>query len=138
MGANCCGAQSKAAMQSSTLIDLPETKPSNPEDKLDCWELQTPLARTAFKAYLSQLDEAHKASGGQGSVELGQLVQKFSTPVWSQALKSNDTEFMQFLTTQIPAGPDSVDYQSLVMLGLLHCKDRKQPTEKADAFYGLL
>ena len=51
-------------MQSTTLIDLPEPKLPNPEDKLACWELQTPFARCAFKAYLIQLDEAHKASGG--------------------------------------------------------------------------
>ena len=44
---------------------------------------------------------------------------------------------MQFLKASLAKG-DGLDYESLVILGLLHCKDKKQPAEKADVFYELL
>ena len=83
-----------------------------------------------------QLDEAHRESGGQGSVELGQLVSKFKTPVWSAALKNN-SPLVQFLKKNL-AKDDDIEYESLVILGLLHCVEKRQPAEKADALYELL
>lgn len=89
-----------------------------------------------MKAYITHLDEAHKSSGGTGSVELGQLVSQFNTPAWAP-LKNSQSKLVKFLVTNFPAG-DGIEYESLVILGLLHCQDAKQPLEKADTLYELL
>ena len=72
-----------------------------------------------MKAYITHLDEAHKSSGGTGSVELGQLVSQFNTPAWAP-LKNSQSKLVKFLVTNFPAG-DGIEYESLVILGLLHC-----------------
>ena len=82
------------------------------------------------------LNQAHVASGGKGVVELGQLVSQFGTPAWAP-LKNSQSDLVKFLTTTLAKG-DGIDYQSLVIMGLLHCADSSMPLEKADALYELL
>ena len=118
MGANCCG-ESKA-VRATSLIDLPPPKIPT-KDKLAAWELSQPFARCAMKAYMIHLNLAHEASGGKGVVELSQLVSQFSTPAWAP-LKNSQSELVKFLTKSCAKG-DSIDYQGLVCMGLLHCAD---------------
>ena len=118
MGANCC-VQNKA-VSATSLVDLPMPKiPKN--DKLAAWELSTPFARCAMKAYMIHLNQAHEGSGGKGVVQLGQLVSQFGTPAWAP-LKNSQSDLVKFLTTNLAKG-DGIDYQSLVIMGLLHCAD---------------
>ena len=105
MGANCCG-ESKA-ISATSLIDLPPPKISR-NDYLAAWELSTPFARCAMKAYMIHLNQAHEASGGNGVVELGQLVSQFSTPAWAP-LKNSQSNLVKFLTTSLAKG-DGIDY----------------------------
>ncbi len=71
MGAICCS--NAKTINSTTLVDLPPPKIPL-KDKLAAWELSQPFARCSMKAYMLHLEQAHTASGGQGSVELGQLI----------------------------------------------------------------
>lgn len=121
MGASCCKPSDLNA-NSTVLVDLPAPK-NIPNDKLEAWEIQSPFARCAFKAYLTQLVAAHQDSGGKGSVELGQLVQKFNTPVWKEALREN-SQFVKFLKAKFAKG-NGFDYDALVIFGLLHCKGKR-------------
>ena len=52
-------------------------------------------------------------------------------------MKNQQSKLVKFLTTNFTKG-DGIDYESLVILGLLHCQDTKLPHEKADTLYELL
>ena len=118
------------------MTDLPAPKISK-TDKLLAWEQKLPLMRCSMKAFMTHLELAHEQSGNEGYVRIEDLISNFTTPAWRD-LKKADSDFRKLLETNAHNSGKGIDYEFLVIMALLHCRDAAKPVEKAIALYGLL
>jgi len=78
-------------------------------------------------------------SGGNGEVSIEDMASVFSTEAWSP-LQDSDSVCYQFMTTELKVKKrgGNLDYNSLVIMGLLYCQDRRVPITKAKELFNLL
>ena len=133
----CC----EPTVTTSVLTDLPAPKSAGCKDLILKWELENlPWHRCYFKTYLHHLEQAKEKSGGgdEEVVDLQQLAAVFNTQAW-RGLKDKTSKVRQFLDQfETEQGSGSYDYEILVIIGLLYCKDQRKPKDKAMALYNLL
>jgi len=135
MGAICCG----SSEESTVLTDLRE-RSCNTGDKIEEWELKLPFSRCSFAAYAHALKLAHEESGGKGFVKMASLIRVFPTKAWKK-LRDPASPLRQHLETHLyfpRSTDDSLDFKSLMMMGLLYGVSGHNSTAKAREFYDLL
>lgn len=126
-----------------TVRDLAPPSVEGISDKYTVWEYGTPFKRCSYLAFKNALNEAHAADGGEGFVSMRTLSDKFATPAWA-ALDDESSAISKallsdaFKNAKMGQKADQIDYETLMMFGLLHCQDRSHPMEKAKGFYELL
>lgn len=125
------------ALEYQDLIDLP-CPIIDGRDKVTSWELCLPFARCSMKAYIYHLNLAHEMSGSRGEVCLEDMASVFSTEAWSP-LQDEDSVCYQFMTSELKVKKrgGKLDYNSLVIMGLLYCQDRRTPFTKAKELFNL-
>ena len=69
------------------------------------FELSLPFARTMVNRFFEKVDNAEKASGGNGFVTFEALQAELVTPAWF-GLGSPDSTLYRLLNSDLFAGPD--------------------------------
>ena len=86
-------------------------------------------------AFIHTLKQARADSNEGGEVSWIAMWKNFSTPVWQNTLG----DFCDYLKKHCAgSNPDLLNYDKLVMIGLLYCQDSSKPKAKAEALYDLL
>ena len=78
-------------------------------------------------------------SGNEGYVTLDSLAMHFDTPAWAPHLRNQNSKLSEFFMSSLKhESGKGVDYDYLVAMALLHCKDKSVPRTKANTFFSLL
>lgn len=137
----CCGSNNMG--NPIELKDMPEPDLSGVSDQFHRWELRQVFARTPFLAFKNAVRDAETAAGGQGFVTLKTLSEFLNTQLWRQGL-SEGTPLGTLLTSSAfkddkkGQSEDEIDADILMMFGILHCRDKAKPVEKAKGLYDVL
>ena len=125
--------------------DLASPSVEGLKDKYSVWEYGTPFKRCSYLAFKNALNDAHAAEGGEGFVSIRTLAEKFQTYAWAplgyegaiSKFLLSDAFKADTIDELIPVA-GNIDYEYLMLFGLLHCQDRDAPMEKAKGFYEFL
>ena len=141
----CCESN-LSHFKEDVLADLKAPSTRHLNDKFAVWEYGTPFMRTPFLAFKNAVNLA-SLPADQGYVTIESLAATLTTEAWSD-LKDSDSQLCQMLnsdTFRYRASEESkmtkmgeIDKKTLIMFGVLHCRDRKIPTQKARGLYELL
>ena len=108
------------------------------KDKLTAYELRLPFARTSFKQFLKQVNDAHKENGEEGWTTLGMMSKHFPTKAW-QELHGRDADMAHMLLSEkfrFEKHEDKISVRKLIMFALLHCQGPAE--DKIESFYSIL
>ena len=83
------------------------------------------------------LQQALKDTGEDNMVTMKALAENFNSDAWRD-LGNSQSELCRYLLRAAPNINHSLNYQKMVMLGMLYCRDAKKPIAKAKAFFNLL
>lgn len=125
------------------LKDLEPLSIEGIKDKYTVWEYQQAFSVTPFKAFKEAVNSALEACGDEGFVTLTALADLLTTKAWSPLTKP-DSALAKLLTSSFfkdeSAGQsaDQIDAQTLILFGILHCRDSKKNMEKARGLYEVL
>lgn len=137
----CCGNENSGNMD--TLRDLPAPDTTGIRDKYTVWEYGTPFKRTPFLAFKNAVNAAEENEGGEGYVTIQSLAAQLTTKAWA-GLENEDSVICKVLLSDAFKNPKNgqsdgqIDKDYLMLYGILHCADRKIPTEKAKGLYDVL
>ena len=135
-----------AEVEDATVLqDLCAPSTSNLTDRYQIWEYKTAFKRTIFQAFRLAVDRAEIKDGtvGKGYVTLSSLAHQLNTTAWADLQDANSELSLVLLSDAFKdaneeQSGDQIDKDTLVIYGLVHCKDKLIPVDKARCFYQLL
>ena len=100
--------------------------------------------RTAFWPFRRAVCSAERVCKGKGYVTLDALSCALNTKPWAE-LRDPSSQLSRMLLSEAFTGSDNdnrslqrINKDTLIMFALLHCRDRRVPTQKARGLYELL
>ena len=137
MGLACCVETRKTEVDFTIQKDLPMPQLAG-KDQLTSYELRLPFARTSFKSFLKQVNDAHQENGGEGWTTLGMLSKHFPTQAWIE-LNGRDADIAHILLSEkfrFEQQEDKISVRKLILFAILHCPGPAE--EKIESFYNIL